>query len=399
MTRIKFKNSINIYLFFTGLMGHIVLVIAFLYIMNIEQLSARLLVKKSIDTLGIDIPVVIIKLLQPNVKNGNFPLDGEVNKRHPRIVLPQLMHWDGVGVSPFIKQRIFEHRNNKAYLSNCGSGGLMPSVACWLATNDSELLRKIIIQMLNYELNVPTADTTYSNGWQLALAYDLVFSALNEKQRGLVEHKISKALEATLLNLDEDSASLWHGRSTHAAIAWLCAVVLSDRVDQVDELQRRAQGHFLNAIDALAYTAVWPSGYNYWIQSRALTLALASSAYLNGLSGAENSEKVKEVMRQVGYWTLYATRPDKSIEGFGDEGSRVDLKDESRRVIDLIVQMTQDSVLAGYSKFLANLHGVESYYSAHRWGFLLFNDPFVGAVGDGTLTIDSKKGTLPTFPQ
>ncbi|MBL8247852.1 MAG: heparinase II/III family protein, partial [Candidatus Competibacter sp.] len=137
----------------------------------------------------------------------------------------------------------------------------------------------------------------------------------------------------------------------------------------------RAQGHFLETIKALELTEGWPEGYNYWINSRAFLIALAGSAYLNGLDRPLQADRVRRALRRVGYWTLYATRPDHRIEALGDEGPRVDLKDETRRVIDLIAQLTRDPVFAAYSAALGQLHGAESYYRDYRWGFRLFNDP------------------------
>ncbi len=385
--KIRFKSFLERYLFVTGFWGHVFAILLVVLLLHSEQLTMRQLLNKATEKFEIRLPAFLHVALQPKVEFLQFQMDGGVKSSHPRILLPQLAQWDGIGVSPMIEQRIKQHlqQHNKAYLTYCGDGSLLPMTVCWLTKPDSKLLKKIVNKMLGFELNKPTADTTYSNGWRLALAYDLVFPALTESQRQIIENKIKTALLATLLNLDEDSVSLWHGRSTHASIAWLCAIVLSDRVEYVKSLQGRAQAHFLNAIKGLEYTAVWPGGYNYWIQARAFLFALASSAYLNGMESAKESDAIRRVMRQIGYWTIYASRPDNKIEGFGDEGSRVDLKDETRRVIDLIVQMTGDPVLAGYSKYLAKLHGTESYYRGYRWGFLLFNDPSIVAFGDGTM--------------
>ncbi|MCB1778220.1 MAG: hypothetical protein KDI50_12370, partial [Candidatus Competibacteraceae bacterium] len=193
----------------------------------------------------------------------------------------------------------------------------------------------------------------------------------------------------------ESSASLWHGRSSLAAIAWLCAVVLdpSDSVER-QQLIARAQGHFLETVKALTLTEGWPEGYNYWINNRAFLIALAGSAYLNGLEDSRYADQVRKALRRVGYWTIYATRPDQRIEGLGDEGPRVDLNNETRRVIDLIAQATRDPVLAGYSLYLERLHGRESYFRDYRWGFNLFNDPMITPVGGGTLA--GFNGLLPT---
>ncbi len=381
------KSILERYFFVTGFWGQLFAILLVVLLLQSEQLTIRQLLQKTADKFDIQLPALMNEVLQPKVEYRQFQMDGVVKSSHPRILMPELAQWDGVDVSPVIEKRIEQHlqQHNKAYLTYCGVDSLLPMAVCWLTKSDVTLLKKIVNRMLGFELNKPTADTNYSNGWQLALAYDLVFPVLTESQRYVIEQKIKTALLATLLNLDEASASLWHGRSTHASIAWICASVLSDRVDDVMSLQSRAQAHFLNAIRGLEYTAIWPGGYNYWIQSRAFLFALAASAYLNGLSNAKEAGIVRHTMRQAAYWTIYATRPDNRIEGLGDEGSRVDLKDETRRVIDLIVQMTRDPVLAGYSKYLARLHGVESYYSGYRWGFLLFNDPSIIAFGDGTM--------------
>lgn len=104
---------------------------------------------------------------------------------------------------------------------------------------------------------------------------------------------------------------------------------------------------------------------------------MAASAYVNGLDNARHKERILALLKRVGLWHIYATRPDNRIENLGDEGSRVDLKDETRRVIDVIAQTTRAPVFASYSQYLQQLHGAESYYSGYRWELRLFNDPTV----------------------
>lgn len=373
------------YLTFTGLLVHLFVAYGFWGLQRAEHLSARQVLVKATEQLNIDNPI-LTKLLAPDIKYLNFPFDGEIKSTHPRILLPELSNWNNRGVHSIISDRIDAFKRENIYYSNgCGDNSLMPAVVCWLSTNNTDAIADIKRQLLNFELNKPTADTTYSNGWELALAYDLAYPLLTDAEKNQVEAKILEALRGTLANLDEDFASLWHGRSTHAAIAWLCAIVLSEQyVDDLESYRRRAQAHFLNAAEGLAHTEAWPDGYNYWIQTRAFYFALAASAYRNGLDHANNQERIKDIVKRVGYWHIYATRPDNRIEGYGDEGSRIDLKDETKRVIDLMVQMTHDPVLNGYAKYLGKLHR-DSYYSGYAWGILLFNDPSIPAVGDGTL--------------
>jgi len=332
--------------------------------------------------------VVFFKDFSENPRHLEDSLDGKVINKHPRIILPGLKPWDGQGVAPIMKQRIaWFSELNYSFESHCESKQMLFLVSCWLATNDDKAARKLLDSMSDFNLVSPEADDIDSNAWELALAYDLFYSYLlqKDKQRQEIEKKIAIGLIKILNILDGDSASLWHGRSSHAAMAWICAIVLPADFPGIQQLRKRAQGYFLEAIEALAHTEIWPEGYNYWIQNRAFPFALAANAYVNGLEGARNSQKILELMRTVGFWHVYATRPDARIEGFGDEGSRVDLKDETKRVIDLIVSLSRNPVLAGYANYLQKLHGLSSYYHGYQWGLLLFFDPTVKSVGDGSL--------------
>lgn len=330
---------------------------------------------------------VLEYLLKPQPKFVDIFFDGQIHPAHPRIVLPQLQSWQGKEISPFVADRISQYGAKKiAFISPCNSPDFLSLVSCRLIDPDATGVEELGRKMMGFSVTDQKASDVVSNAWQLAMAYDLSYSLLNQAEREQIESKIVNALRMTLDILDRDSMSMWHRRASHAVVAWICAIVLDGKnIGDIQTLRTRAQGHFLNAIDALAFTEVWPEGYNYWINERGFLYALAASAYVNGLDNAQQTERVKKVMRQVGYWHIYATRPDNRIEGYGDEGPRVDLKDETRRVIDLIAQMTKDPVLAGYSEYLAKLYGVESYYRDYRWGFLLFNDPSLAIVGDGSL--------------
>ncbi len=88
---------------------------------------------------------------------------------------------------------------------------------------------------------------------------------------------------------------------------------------------------------------------------------------------AESHGHVRQTLQRVGRWHLYNTRPDNRVHGPGEEGPRTDLKDETRRVIDLITQTTKDPFLDAYSHYLGELYGYASYYQGYRWGFRLFN--------------------------
>lgn len=345
-------------------------------------------------------PPWLIELLEPAPRHGDWVLDGRLRATHPRIVLSELAGWSGEGVPPVLAAREAGYRRwgLKPPSVACDGNGRLELAACWLGTGDRQSGQRLLEALRRFTPSLASARSGDQAGecWELALAYDLlrVYPDLRSEDRRQFEARLEQALRGTLGQLDDGGPSLWHGRGTLAADAWLCAVVLDPTDRERERLVARAQGHFLETIKALELTEGWPEGYNYWINSRAFIIALAGSAYLNGLEDSRQAERIRQVLRRVGYWTLYATRPDHRVEGLGDEGPRVDLKDETRRVIDLIAQATRDPVLGAYSAYLGRLHGPESYYGDYRWGFRLFNDPALAPAVEAGL--GGFAGVLPT---
>lgn len=382
-----FGKLLKTYLIGVGLLAHIALVGAVLYGLSQTQLTVRQLLVKAAQKGGVASPTVV-EWIAPPARFTDFTLDGRLRASHPRILLPELAQWSGRGAPPLMTKRAALYKQRSiADLSTCGAGDILGTTACWLTYGEAAQAELLLKAARTFYLETPTVNG-YGNSWMLAFVYDFLRLDPNlpAADRVQLEVRIETALRETLRALDESSASLWHGRSSLAAIAWLNAVVL-DPGDSAERQQliARAQGHFLETVKALALTEGWPEGYNYWINNRAFLIALAGSAYLNGLEDSRQADLVRKALRRVAYWTIYATRPDQRIEGLGDEGSRVDLKDETRRVIDLIAQATRDPVLAGYSLYLERLHGHESYYRDYRWGFNLFNDSTIAPIGGGTL--------------
>ena len=384
------------YLIGIGLLAHVALAIALWQVLAQSQLTVRQLLVKVAEKAGIASPT-LVSWVSPAPRYADVRFEGRLRASHPRILLPELAQWSRVGTPPLMAERaaLYKQRGMDD-MSTCGPGDILGLTTCWLLYGEAEQAEPLLRALRAFVVETPTVNG-YGNAWQLAFAYDFIrlYPALSPIDRAQFEARIEEALRETLRVLDESSASLWHGRSSLAAIAWLCAVVLDpDNNGPRAALQARAQRHFLETIAALELTEGWPEGYNYWIQERAFLVVLAASAYLNGVEDSRQAARVRNALRRVGYWTVYATRPDQRIEGLGDEGSRVDLKDETRRVIDLIAQATRDPVLAGYSRYLERLHGRESYYRDYRWGFALFNDPRLEPIGGGRL--EGFQGLLPT---
>ena len=322
----------------------------------------------------------LVRAIIPDHYYSKHKLIGKVRDSHPRIILPELSEWSGSGISALMQERIarYSKYDRKSYLP-CSSNSLPGLTACWLSNGESAIAEQIISALKSAYMQVARNNESYGNMWEYAFAYDFIqlYPGLKNSDRYAIEARIRGALRHALLLLEGDNMSLWHGRATLSAMAWLSAIVLDQDNPEDLQLMTQAQGHFLETLKALSTTEAWPEGYNYWVNERALLIALATSAYLNGLEAAENSDEIRETLRRVGYWHIYNTRPDNRAQGFGDEGPRVDLKDETRRVIDLITQATEDPLLAAYSRYLGELYGYASYYQGYRWGFRLFNNPAV----------------------
>ena len=101
----------------------------------------------------------------------------------------------------------------------------------------------------------------------------------------------------------------------------------------------------MNSVYALSLTEAWPGGYNYWINSRALTFLFASDLLLNGLQGHERKDFSQELLLKVGLWHLHDP-PDHRFAAIGDDGPRVDLKDETLKIIDYLYKLTGNPVSA-----------------------------------------------------
>lgn len=326
--------------------------------------SPRVLAAKWVEKAGIRIPWVVA-MVAPEPRYLERPYEGRIRPTHPRVLVP-----DPLALSA--------HRD--VALATCGAGDVLSAMVCWLARRDDirhqALMRALAAQDPGKDGAKPDPG---DNAWAFALAYDMAqlpgAPTMPDQFREELAWRIERALRRTLDELDGSSPSLWHGRSTLAASAWILAVALGPEGLRDKSLLNRAQGHFQDTLRALSLSEAWPEGYTYWINSRAFTLMLAASAWLNGLEASPGHAEVRRIVERVGLWHVHATRPDNRVEALGDENSRVDLKDETRRVIDLIGQLTSNPVFATYSAYLEKLHGAESYWSGYRWALPLIGNP------------------------
>ncbi len=394
------RKWLSAYLMLVGLSAHVALLFGLVFLLDYYQLTPTQFALKALEKAGIDQPWVV-NALSPAPRFSDHALDGRLRHTRPRILLPELAGWSGQAMPDLIRQRTALYRAQGIQdFDPCrgGSGSVLKLAACWTSSGDAAVADELIRKLKAFTLETPDVQGQYGNGWELAFAYDLASSCpqLSQDDRALIESRLEYALRDYLTILDDSSPSLWHGRTSLASMAWLTAVVLDPGGSaQRPRLIAQAQGHFLDVVRAAELTEGWPEGYNYWIQNRAFLFSLAASAYLNGLEGAENGERIQQLLRRVGLWHIHGVRPDDRFEGLGDEGSRIDLKDETRRVIDVIAQATRDPVFATFSRYLEALHGAQSYYRGYRWGFRLFNDPTLPSLPNAGRGLEVFGGLLP----
>lgn len=321
-----------------------------------------------------------------------------LRRTHPRILLPELSTWSGYNIPLKMRSRFasYERKGLEVYKA-CDFPGVMAKTACWITTGNAEIAEQLINELKAFSIRPAEEERNYGNAWELAFAYDFLtlYPGFTHTDKLVVEEKLVNALKVYLQVLASDSPTLWHGRTTLASRAWICAVVLDKTANQESDLINTALDHYLDSFAAVSLTEAWPEGYNYWIQTRAFEFLLAASAYLNGVDNVKYRKDVLETIKRVGLWHIYATRPDNRIEGFGDEGSRIDLKDHTRQTIDLIGQLSKDPVFSLYSRYIQGLHGRQSYYRGLHWSFPLLNDPDIDLVSQDINSLERFNSLLP----
>lgn len=356
------------YFIFSGFLAHAGFALFFVLFAMHFDLTVNQLVYRGLDKLNIDSPYVDAFLVPKSDLGFNPETDTiPIIKTDPPLYLPQIYDLSHNKINSLD----FDERQLKQYLF-CKKIDLLWLTSCSLVYKNQKFLQLAKERILNFKLVLPNASGHHANGWKLAFAYDALKNNLSftDDEKSKVNALLRKAIKHYLLLLNSNDPSQWHGRSTLASQMWL-TVMAVDGVSSEELVQ--TVPHFYALVNATSMTEAWPEGYNYWVNSRAIYIVLALSAYINGTEPDVWHQKVKHLIERIGYWHIYATRPDMRIEPLGDEGPRLDLKDETRRVIDIIAQITQNPVFHQYSQALEKLHGRESYYSNYRWGWPLFN--------------------------
>jgi len=251
----------------------------------------------------------------------------------------------------------------------CGRKELLFMASCWVVAGEEEEGLAAVRKLSQTELALPRTHGDYGNGWMLAVATDLLrhHPAVNEQIWADWQGRLRRSLRDHLLLLDGTGAAIWHGRTTLAAQAMLLASVLDPGVEDTEALTARAYVHYWRMLNALSVAEAWPEGYNYWVNNRGFIVALSALAYTRAFEAPPHAEELKGVMTRVGLWHVHNTRPDLKATQIGDEGPRIDLKFDTQRVVDLLVEVTGKRELYAYSEALGKRFGRSGYYYTYGW--------------------------------
>lgn len=285
-----------------------------------------------------------------------------LNTPHPRLT-PAIQH--GEDLTRYLA--IFRQSPNQF----CQEQRLTSQITCLALTGHPRASTQLQTLIEAYSLSACTAAGNKNDAWRLAIALDQLKAANPNVSYKVIEEKLKNSLQQCLDVLDASSASLWHGRFSLGAEAFIVAASLYDE----GALLERAFYHFKQSVLALALTEGWPGGFNYWVQNRGLTFYLAVNTYLQSGDDKEFKAQLQELALRNGLWHIYMTRPDGRVQASGDEGSRTDLKEESKKVLDLIARITQDPAIATFADYIQHQHGRDSYYRTDHWLIPFTFDP------------------------
>lgn len=294
----------------------------------------------------------------------------ELIREHPRLILPELR-----GLTPAQFASVFAsfyartEADQPSLFKGCNDEDVfLHQLSCYVQTGRADARTRLLEVADRFKLMPPEDAAIAGNGWRLALLYDVVMiEGLEPATKQAIEAKLSEGIRQTLRVLDDDSATLYHHRATLASHAYSMAVALGKDTEESKGLFTRVWRHFADISAAVKLSGVWPEGYNYWVQNRAFPFVLAAGAYKNGTTPETYYAPLVDAYCEQMQWPLYAMRPDLKIEPMSDEGSRIDLAEETRPVIDMAAKLCGDGKLAQFSRFIAAHKTGNGYYYDYKW--------------------------------
>ena len=339
-------------------------------VMHHYNLTPRQFVLKVAKKSGIDNPL-LEALVTPSPRYPDHEFQGQlVLDNHPRLI---------PGGRKALEAMRARYRQDPDYAKEvdrfAATSSMLHQAVAWAASGNEEAGDKAIRSLVSVSPVLPRESGNYGNGLTIALTYDLLreHPTWTPDMRARIGLTLRRMLKETLLLLDSDPPSMWHGRFQLGCSAWIVAAAMDVEDWEADKaLFSQVQRHFIESLHAIRITGGWPGGYNYWINNRAFPFVMAATAHINAVNAPELNNEIRDTLETVGLWTIHGTEPRGRFTLFGDTGPRVDLKDETQRIIDVIGAVTGSDVFRDYSRYLTGLHGREGYYAPYRWGAPLF---------------------------
>jgi len=267
-----------------------------------------------------------------------------------------------------------------------GSSNPIAEASRFVITADLAHAENALNAMASQALSYGGTESNALRGAEWALAYDWVHSAwasdpspppdLATTLAG-IETQIAGWAGDVLDDLDVPGASLWHGRASAGAAAWIAALALPAGDAAYDPLRDRAFGHWQESLLASHAAGAWPEGPTYWANNRAINFPLAVMSYTSAVTAAPALAVADPVadLRAMGLWQAYTERGDGSFNRYGDVSSAVTIVNGTMgRSLDVYAMATGDPALAAFAQH-ARQYRMPLYYEGYRWMYAVGYDP------------------------
>jgi hypothetical protein len=172
--------------------------------------------------------------------------------------------------------------------------------------------------------------------------------------------------------------AVWHGRNQAANGVMIAALGIAEHLDP--ETLQRAAAHYVDSLRALQYSEGWPEGASYWIYNRAGPYAMAADCVMSAM-GTDRIDgiPIREVMKKIGYWSIYQYAPNGVFEPYGDSSGSLRLGHTGwwTLTVDYYARLSRDAGVMAAGDYLRNRspnpYGNRPYY----WHIALSYDPSI----------------------
>lgn len=313
-----------------------------------------------------------------------------VNHPFPRVLNNEYMSYNNPHV--YYKELEAFLNNGKSNSSlECNKADLRTRLSCFLYFGDTDKsqLNKLVNAFINFDFDQDTlGDDALATNWQYAYLYDIARAVANFNTSDIeqIDAKIAQHLQKQLTVLEQNTAPLWGSKSSIAAKAFLLASVLELNNTKNKALFSRAYWQFLDVLNALETSPIWPQGYFSWLNQYGIESSLAMSALMNHPE-SELRQRTYNILNEIGLAHIHLTRPDGFIPQVQDQASTTGITLKNIQVIDILAKATNADAILKYSVWLKAKYGeqVKRDKTNVRYSFdsffvsqQLFSEPYIG---------------------